>query len=437
MSDPKSKKDPVDSYTDYTLDMFLRSVGRDHVEITQFNRWREMVIEADKYTFEVPHLEAQKPRVRVQRITGQEYDLISFASYNYLGYSYHPEVIDAAKKALDQFGLGATGSPLLNGTFRIHKVLEQKIIDFFGLDGRGVSLFSSGYGANVGVVSAYIHKGDHVVLDRSSHASLIDGAILSQGNISLFKHNDTEHLEKVLNRLDHKNSRILICVEGVYSTDGDYGNLKEILKIAHKYGAKLLVDEAHSLLVAGPNGRGVSEEQGVLEDVDLIIGTFSKSFAGVGGFLYAKDDIVNYINYYARSRMFSCALDPGVTGGLIKSLELASGPDGEEKRKRIIQNADYLRSLLESEVDTGTSRSWIIPVIYGDEKLTIPMSDYLQKSGVDVSLMMFPAVPKNRSRIRAFVTSEHSQDELKRGAEIILDAARKFGFLLNRQSADM
>jgi len=429
MSNTKFKGEPNESYNNYTFDMFIRSVGKEHAEITQFNRWREMVIRADKYTFEIPHLEAQKPRVKVQRITGTTYDLISFASYNYLGYSYHPEVIAAAKKALDTFGLGATGSPILNGTFQIHKVLEQKIAEFFGQDGYGATIFSSGYGANIGVVSAYIHKGDHVVLDRSSHASLIDGAILSQGNISLFKHNDAEHLEKVLSRIDYENTRILVCVEGVYSTDGDYGNLKDIVEVSKKFGAKVLVDEAHSLLIAGPKGRGVAEEQGVLAKVDMIIGTFSKSFAGVGGCLYAKEEISNYISWYARSRMFSCALDPAVTGGLIKALELASGPDGDIKRKRIKKNTKTLRSLLQGKVDIGTSTSWIIPVIYGNEKLTIPLSDYLQKSGIDISLMTFPAVPKNRSRIRAFVTSEHTEDQLERGADIILKAAKEFGFL--------
>ena len=172
------------------------------------------------------------------------------------------------------------------------------------------------------------------------------------------------------------------------------------------------------------------EEQGVLDEVDMIIATFSKSFGGVGGCLYAKKDITNYINYYARSRMFSCALDPAVTGGLVKALELAAGEDGRRKRKRIIDNANYLRSKLEGKVDIGSSTSWIVPVIYGDERLTLPLSDYLQRQGIDISLMMFPAVPKNRSRIRAFVTSEHSLEQLEKGAEVLLKAADKFNFLL-------
>ena len=430
MADFFDKLIEQEPYTQYTLDMFSRSAGKDHAEIDQFDKWRQMVTGANKYTFEVSHLAAQRPEILVRRESGDEYNLISFASYNYLGYSYHPDVVDAAKKALDLYGLGATGSPLLNGTFQIHNELEDKIVQFFGQKDYGVSLFSSGYGANLGVISAFIHKGDHVVLDRSSHASLIDGAILSQGKISLFRHNDAAFLEKVLKRIDYENSRILVCCEGVYSTDGDYGTLKDIIEVSKKYGAAVLVDEAHSLLVAGENGRGVCEEQNVLAEADMIIATFSKSFGGVGGCVYAKKKITNYMNYFARSRMFSCALDPGVTGGLIKSIELAGGTDGRERRKRIIDNADYLRSKLKGNVDIGTSSSWIIPIIYGDERLTLPLSDYLQREGIDISLMMFPAVPKNRSRIRAFVTSEHTKEQLDKGADIILRAANKYNFLI-------
>ena len=427
MNPPKKEIPP---YTDYTFDMFLNSMGKDHAEVTQFNEWRRQVLAADKYTFQIPHLNAQRPEVSVQRVSGEQLDLISFANYNYLGYSYHPEVLAAAKQALDTYGLGATGSPVLNGTFKIHEVLEQKIVDFFGMPGYGVSLFSSGYGANLGAVSSFVHKGDYVVLDRLSHASLVDGAILSQANIKLFKHNDVDHLERVLSRLDHQNSRILVCTEGVYSADGDTGPVGDIVKVAKKYGAMVLDDEAHSLLIAGEHGRGIAEEQDVLDDVDLMIATFSKSFGGVGGCLIARQELTNYVNWYARSRMFSCALDPAITGGLVKVLELAGGPDGKAKRERIRSNAEYMRSKLQGYVDIGSSQSWIIPVIYGDEHINIPMSDYLQREGLDTSLMSFPAVPKNRSRIRLFVTSEHTKEQIDTGAEVIIKAAKKFGFLL-------
>ena len=427
MSDKKTK-DSRPSYTEFTLDMFSRSSGKNHSEIKQFNQWRNDIIEADKYTFETPHLTPQTPEISVRRIHGDEHDLVNFSSYNYLGYANHPDVIEAAKDALDAFGLGATGSPLLNGTFDIHKKLENSLTSFFGQEGYGVSLFSSGYGANIGVVSSYIHKGDDVVLDHSSHASLIDGAVMSQGTVKLFRHNDAEFLERILKRISKENRRILVCVEGVYSTDGDYGNLKDIVTVSKNYGASILVDEAHSLLIAGKTGKGVVEEFDVLADVDLLIGTFSKSFGGIGGCVYAKNDLINYMNYYARSRMFSCALDPAVTGGIIKALELASGTDGDQKRKRIIDNADYLRSLLKDKVDIGTSQSWVIPIIFGDERKSLPLGDYLMKRGYDFSIMMFPAVKKNKSIIRAFVTSEHTKEQLKGCAEALIDASKEFDF---------
>ena len=408
--------------------MFSRSSGKNHSEIKQFNQWRDDIIEADKYTFETPHLTPQTPEISVRRIHGDEHNLVNFSSYNYLGYANHPEVIQAAKEALDTFGLGATGSPLLNGTFDIHKKLEASLTSFFGQEGYGVSLFSSGYGANIGVVSSYIHKGDYVVLDHSSHASLIDGAVMSQGTVKLFRHNDAEFLERILKRISKENRRVLVCVEGVYSTDGDYGNLKDIVTVTKNYGASILVDEAHSLLIAGATGKGVVEDFDVLADVDLLIGTFSKSFGGVGGCVYAKNDLINYMNYYARSRMFSCALDPAVTGGILKALELASGSDGDQKRKRIIENADYLRSLLKDKVDIGTSHSWVIPIIFGDERKSLPLGDYLMKRGYDFSIMMFPAVKKNKSIIRAFVTSEHTKEQLEGCAEALIDASKEFDF---------
>ena len=427
MSDKKTKDDRP-SYTEFTLDMFSRSSGKNHSEIKQFNQWRDDIIEADKYTFETPHLTPQTPEISVRRIHGDEHNLVNFSSYNYLGYANHPEVIQAAKEALDTFGLGATGSPLLNGTFDIHKKLEESLTSFFGQEGYGVSLFSSGYGANIGVVSSYIHKGDYVVLDHSSHASLIDGAVMSQGTVKLFRHNDAEFLERILKRISKENRRVLVCVEGVYSTDGDYGNLKDIVTVTKNYGASILVDEAHSLLIARATGKGVVEDFDVLADVDLLIGTFSKSFGGVGGCVYAKNDLINYMNYYARSRMFSCALDPAVTGGILKALELASGSDGDQKRKRIIENADYLRSLLIEKVDIGTSHSWVIPIIFGDERKSLPLGDYLMKRGYDFSIMMFPAVKKNKSIIRAFVTSEHTKKQLEGCAEALIDASKEFDF---------
>lgn len=421
--------EPNDSnYNNFTLDMFAGSTGVELDEITGFNRWRDAVIHAGCYTFEVPRLHAQKTEVLIERENHEQLKVLNFSSYNYLGYGYHPEVIAAAKQALDQYGLGAGASPVANGTLMLHKQFEQQLYDFIGLEDRGVSLFSSGYGANLGAISAYIKPGNHVVLDQSSHMSLIEGAILARAKISYFRHNDMTHLEKVLKRLANGKSRILICTEGVYSADGDFGNIRGVVSLAKKYHASVLVDEAHSMLVAGPNGKGACEEQGMLGDVDLLVMTFSKSFAGVGGCVVAKKEVAQYINFYGKCRMFSCALDPAVTGGMMKSLELASGEDGAKKRRKIRENADYFRELLRGKVNIGASESWVIPVIYGSEKLTSPLNNELQRAGIDTSIMQYPAAPRHQARIRLFVTSEHTHEQIERATQIIVDAARKFDF---------
>ena len=191
-----------------------------------------------------------------------------------------------------------------------------------------------------------------------------------------------------------------------------------------------MVDEAHSALIAGENGRGVCEMQGVLEDVDLYVMTFSKAFGGVGGAVYAKKNIVNYINWYAKCRMFSCALDPAVTGGMVKVIELAGTPLGYERRARLHGNAAYFRNLLKGKVNLGVSDAWVVIVNFGSEKKTLALNDYLQKTGLDTSIIQSPAVPKNDARIRMFITSEHTQEQLAKAAEIILSAADKFDFLL-------
>lgn len=424
----ESSRRDLPGYTTQTYDMFLQSSSREHAESARFFEWVQAVQDDDAYSFEAARLSPQLPEIDVQRTNGTTRRCLNMSSYNYLGYSTHPRVIEAAKDALDRFGLGCASSPVISGTFAIHKRFEQELVEFFGLPGRAVSLFSSGYGVNTGVISSFVKKGHHVVLDRSAHMSIQEGAQLSNATISYFQHNDAAHLEQVLRRVCMDNSRVLVCVEGVYSADGDHGRLHEIVQVAKRYEAAVLVDEAHSVLIAGEHGRGVCEEAGVLQDVDLYVMTFSKAFGGVGGALLAREDIVRYVNWYARCRMFSCGLDPAVTGGLLQVLDLARGSDGKERRLRIRENARVLRAQLHGSVDIGSSDSWIVPVLYGHEQWTLPLNNWLQVEGLDTSIMQFPAVPKNESRIRLFVTSEHSTDQLSRAAEIISRAAQEFGF---------
>jgi glycine C-acetyltransferase len=415
-------------YESYTYDMFLQSRSAKPAEMNRFSNWVKEAKEDGIYAFESTRTHRQDTEITLFRETGEKLKMLNFSSYNYLGLGYHPAVIQAAKEALDQYGLGAASSPVISGTFSIHKQLELELLDFFGMEGYGVSLFTSGYGVNLGTISAFIKPGGHIVLDKAAHMCLLEGAELSKGHISYFKHNDPEDLEQVLKNIQKGHQRILVGIEGVYSADGDKGKIKDLLKVAKKYGAYVLVDEAHSILLAGDTGRGVSEEADVLEQVDFIVLTFSKAFGGIGGAVIAKKELTQYINWYAKCRMFSCALAPGVTGGMIKALQIARTEIGHQRRLKIKENAAYFRTLIQNHVDIGASESWIVPVHFKDDKLTLRVNDYLQRKGLDASIMQFPAAPKNEPRIRLFITSEHTKEQLDQAAVIIIETAKHFNF---------
>ena len=413
-----------------TLEDFAESGGRSEKEIKTFHELRKKVIEAGLYAMEPIRMNPPVTTIEIERQSGEKFTLLNFSTYNYLGYATHPQVIQSAKDALDEYGLGCTAAPSAGGFLNIHRLFEQKLIDFFGLQGRNVTLFNSGFAALVGTITAYIHREDCVIADKNSHASILDGMALSQGEMFFFKHNNMDHLEAILKDIDDGKRRILICTEGCFSVDGDYGKVREITKLAKKYGATTLVDEAHSFLVAGPNGKGVCEEQGVLEDVDFILGTMSKTFAGIGGFLFAKEEISNYVNFFARNRMFSCALDPAVTGGMLAVLQLATGDDGKKRRERLIKNTEYLRNILGQSVNlVAGGDTWVVPVLFGSDNVTRPLEDFLQRNGLAAPLMVYPAVRKNKGRIRLFVTSEHTKEQLEQARDIIVKAGEEFGFL--------
>lgn len=426
MSSPPLRETPA--YTKLSYEMFLYSMGPELEEADSFEEWIEEVKGDGAFAFEAARSHAQRTSIAVQRETGECYELLNFSAYNYLGYAHHPDVIAAAKDALDRYGLGAASSPVHGGTFQLHRELEDELVRFVGVEGRGVSLFSSGYAVNVGTISACVKRGHTIVADRNAHMSILEGAQLSGAKVRYFRHNDVEHLREVLAAIDDPEARILVCVEGVYSADGDTAPLRGIVAAAKERGAMVLVDEAHSFLVAGDGGRGVSEAEGVLEDVDLLVLTFSKAFGGVGGALIAKRSVARYVNWFAKCRMFSCAIDPAVTGGVLQALKMASTEDGDARRKRAAANADHLRARLAGRVDIGDSTSWIVPVTFGRDEYAIPLFNHLQGLGLEGSIMMFPAVPKNEARIRLFVTSEHTREQLDRCADLVLEAATEFGF---------
>jgi len=430
-SEPK----PRPEYYDYTYDMFLASADGEKPESIRFSEWIDAASRDGVYSFETPRLEGQDTEVRVRRHDGTQVRLLNFSSYNYLGYARHPQVIEAAKRALDEYGLGACSSPVQAGTLALHTALEHRLVEFIGLPDRGVSLFSSGYAVNTGTISALMKRRHHIVIDKSAHMSMLEGAQLARSELAYFEHNDADHLEAILKEITPAASRVLVCTEGVFSADGDFGALDRIVPIAKAHGAEVLVDEAHSFLLCGSRGRGVAEERGVLDQIDYFVVTFSKALGGIGGALIASREVARYVNWFARCRMFSCALDPAITAGITRSLELAAGSDGEERRRRLHRNAAQLRGALQDEVEIRGSGSWIVPVIFGPENLSIPLADWLQRQGLEGSVMSFPAVPPNEARIRLFVTSEHSAEQISRCAHIVSRAAAEFSFARPRQAS--
>lgn len=410
------------------FEMFAAIADGDGSEAVRFSEWIDAGNRFGVNSFEAARLEAQRSEVTARRADGLALNLLNFSSYNYLGYAVHPEVVDAAKQALDRYGLGACGSPVQAGTLELHTQLERRLVDFIGLPDRGVSLFSSGYGVNTGTISALMKRRNHIVVDQCAHMSILEGAQLARSKLHTFAHNDADHLEAILREIGSDVGRVLVCTEGVFSIDGDFGALDRIVPTAKAYGAEVLVDEAHSFLLCGKDGRGAAEEQGVLDQIDYLVVTFSKALGGVGGALVARREIARYVNWFARCRMFSCALDPAVTAGITRGLELGAGADGTERRARLQRNAELLRVALADRVDIGRSRSWIIPVIFGAETRGILLANWLQRHGLDGNVMSFPAAPAGGARMRLFVTSEHTEDQIRRGAEIMMRAATEFGF---------
>lgn len=420
-------------YTSQTLDTFRTADSMPYGEIDRFTQWVHAASADATYPLEAYRTDTQDTAVKIQRMDGPTLDVLSFASYSfYLGYSRHPAVIAAAKDALDQYGLGSGSSPLIGGRLGLHRALEEAVIDFMGLPNRSVSIFPSGFGANTGTIAAFVKPGDTIVFDEICHASLQEGAQLSGADLRYFRHNNGDHLAALLRRIRAQpggdTMRILVGMEGCYSADGDYGKLDQLVPIAKEYGAKVLVDEAHSMLMTGPHGKGMAAEMGVLADVDLLMITFSKAFGGIGGACYTTQEIAQYLNFFARSRMFSCALDPAVTAGVTQVLRMANNDDGDARRARLHANGQFLRDQLRGNVNIGLSESWIVPVIFGDDTLALPVLDTIQRHGLDAGVMQYPAAPLGQARLRLFVTSEHTEAQLRQAAEIILAAAEKFGF---------
>jgi glycine C-acetyltransferase len=364
-----------------------------------------------------PELLASADARTTIRYDGKSQSVINLCSYNYLGLANHPDVIAAAHEALNTHGLGACGSPMLSGMTDLHRELESRIAKFLGRE--DAMLFNSGFGGALGTISGLLRKSDVAVLDNRSHLSLRDGAVLSRCRTEKFEHNDAASLDAALS---HKSGRRqLVILEGIYSMDGDFGKLAELSDVAESHGASIFVDEAHSVLGCGKNGRGAAEEFGVEDRVPLIYGTFSKAFGALGGFVAGSKDTLQYLRFYAHPYVYSCALPPVVVAGLLKALEIAVR-DGAALRKVLWENADYFHEKLrELGIDTGMSTTYVMPLVIGDRERMYRLGHELRRRGLWVAPVDYPAVPQNRICFRACVTANHTRADLDEALNILAD----------------
>lgn len=425
-------KAPVTRFVDYDYSNYYYGAGDDPFALLDpFWDWWEEARPAGYYLFGQAMTTAPASSVNVVESKNYQLlrNLINFASYNYLGLSYRPEVIAAAQAAIGRYGLGASGSPVLSGTMDLHIELAESLARFKKKE--AAILFPTGYSANVGVIAGIMRPGDLIVADQWVHASIVDGIILSKANARFFRHNSLDDLDR---KLAGFRGRKLVIVEGVYSMDGDIVDLPGVVEVARKHKARVMVDEAHSSFVFGANGRGVGEHFGLEEAVDIHLGTFSKSLGGMGGFVAGSAKLISYLRGFARSRVFSCALAPGVVAGLSKALEIAAAEP--QLRARLWDNAAHMQRLLrEAGVDIGNSCSQVIPIMIRNDALVFAIAEELIHEGVYLHPIAYPAVSKHRSRFRLSISSAHTREQLENGARIIVDVLQRNGVCLKPDTA--
>jgi 8-amino-7-oxononanoate synthase len=352
--------------------------------------------------------------------------LIMVGSNNYLGLTHHPKVLEAAEQASRKYGTGCTGSRFLNGTLDIHEKLEAELAEFTGHE--AALVMSTGYQTNLGIIQSLVGREDTVLIDKLDHASIIDGCTMSAGESVRFRHNDTADLDQELEHLSGKKGGALIAVDGVFSMEGDIAPLPALIAVAKKHGARMFVDEAHSLGVIGPTGAGAVDHYGVHEDVDLVMGTFSKSFASIGGFVAAKADVIHYLKHHARPLIFSAAMPAYAVATVRAALDVIRTEP--ERRQQLLKNADYLRSSLQSlGYDTGDSETPIIPIVIGDAMKTFRFWRALFDNGVYANCVVAPAVPPNACRIRTSLIATHTREQLDRVIDTFGKVGKQFGVI--------
>ena len=350
--------------------------------------------------------------------------MLMMGSNSYLGLTNHPRVKEAAIKAIQKYGSGCAGSRFLNGTLDIHIELEEKLAKLTGKE--SALVFATGYQANLGTLSTIALKGDYIITDKLDHASIIDGCKLSYGEMLRFNHNDMVSLEKILKRVQGKNA--MVVVDGIFSMEGDIADLPNIVKLCEKYKVGLMVDEAHSIGVLHKTGAGATMHFGLTDKTDIIMGTFSKSLASVGGFISASEEIIHYLKHFSRALIFSASLPPASAASVIEAIKIME--EEPERIEKLWENTHYMaKSFVEMGYDIGSSTTPVIPLYIGEMMKTFKMWKFLADEGVFINPVIPPAVPADMSMIRCSFMATHTREQLDMALEKFKKAGKKLGVI--------
>ncbi len=362
---------------------------------------------------------AQEPEVIVD---GRK--MIMIGSNNYLGLTNHPKVKEAAIEAIRKYGSGCAGSRFLNGTLDIHVALEEKLARFMRKEASLV--FSTGFQTNLGIIASLVGKNEVVLIDKMNHASIIDGCRLSFGEVQKYRHNDMNDLERLLRQ--YNNEAKLIIVDGVFSMEGDIADLPEIVKLAKKYNARVMVDDAHGIGVLGNTGRGTAEHFGLEDEVDLIMGTYSKSLASIGGFVAASKDVVHYIKHFARSLIFSASPPPASVASVSAAISIIE--EEPERRERLWRNTRKMLNGFKSlGFNTGPSETPIIPIIVGEDLKAFRLARMLHDRGIFANVAVSPAVPSGKALIRTSYMATHTDEQLDKVLTVFEEVGKELGII--------
>jgi len=357
-------------------------------------------------------------------INGKE--MIMIGSNNYLGLTQDPRVKKAAIEAIEKFGSGCTGSRFLNGTLSLHEELEERLADFMGTE--AVLVFSTGFQTNLGAISALVGRKDLVIGDSENHASIVDGTRLSFGRVLKYRHNDMEDLDRVLERNKPDGGGVLIVSDGVFSMGGDIVDLPAMVQVAKKHGARIMIDDAHAVGVLGEKGRGTAEHFGLEKEVDLVAGTFSKSFASIGGFIAGDEEVVHFVKHLSRPLIFSASPPPAAVATVIAALDILINEP--ERKERLWQNYHKMKDgFTQLGFNTGNSQTPIIPIIIGDDEKTFGFWRLLFENGIFANPVVSPAVPPGYSLIRTSYMATHTDEELDKVLDIFEKLGKKFGII--------